>query len=71
MTTLTSGSLLVDQTDGSCRITFNRQDILNAQNPDMLESLGADERVAAGSRGADGTTRGGRISGQGALVVRS
>ncbi|WP_213574151.1 enoyl-CoA hydratase-related protein [Rhodococcus sp. USK13] len=41
MTSLTSGPLLVDQTDDICRITFNRPDILNAQNPEMLEALGA------------------------------
>lgn len=41
MTSTTSGPLLVDRKDGICRITFNRPEILNAQNPEMLELLDA------------------------------
>ena len=41
MTSMTSGPLLVEHTDDICRITFNRPEILNAQNPEMLELLDA------------------------------
>lgn len=36
-----SGPLLVEHAGGICRTTFNRPEIHNAQNPEMLELLDA------------------------------